>query len=176
MTGKFCVLIVAAGLVLPQAVWAKDKGKPDASPQLFRTLVDCRKLTDPAARLVCYDKGVSALEQAAIRHDVVIADREMIREAQRAQFGYTVPSLRIFGGDDTDAVKELQSKVKSVRELGLALIRFTVEEGSVWEQTESKTLGFDPKPGTKVTIKAHAFGRYTATFDGQPAITVRRIQ
>ena len=176
MTGKFCGLIVAVALTLPQAAWAKDKARPDASPQLFRTLVDCRKLTEPTARLACYDKGVSALEQAAIRHDVVIADREMIREAQRAQFGYTVPSLRIFGGADSDAVKELQSKVKSVRELGLSLIRFSVEEGSVWEQTESKTLGIDPKPGTKVTIKAHAFGRYTATFDGNPAITVRRIQ
>ena len=176
MTGKFCVLIVATSLALPHAAWAKDKVRADASPQLFRTLVDCRKLTEPTARLACYDKGVSALEQAAIRHDVVIADREMIREVQRAQFGYSMPSLRIFGGADSDAVKELQSKVKSVRELGLALIRFTVEEGSVWEQTESKTLGFDPKPGIKVTIKAHALGRYTATFEGQPAITVRRIR
>jgi hypothetical protein len=176
MTRKFCVLIVAIGIALQQGVWAKDKAKADASPQIFRTLVDCRKLIDPTARLACYDKGVSALEQAAIKHDVVIADREMIREAQRAQFGYTIPSLRIFGGSDSDAVKELQSKVTSVRELGMALIRFTVEEGSVWEQTESKTLGFDPKPGTNVAIRAHAFGRYTATFEGQPSITVRRIR
>lgn len=181
MTGRFHLLLVAptlvvASLIVPGTALAKGKAGADPSPQIFRTLVDCRKLTDPTERLACYDKGVSALEQAAIRHDLVIADREMIREAQRAQFGYTMPSLRIFGGTDSDAVKELQSKVKSVRELGLSLIRFTVEEGSVWEQTESKTLGIDPKPGMKVTIKAHAFGRYSATFDGQPAITVRRVQ
>lgn len=169
-------LCVAIAFAIPQAALAKDKAKADASPEIFRTLVDCRKLTDATARLACYDKGVSALEQAAIRHDVVIADREMIREARRAQFGYTLPSLRIFGGSDEDAVRDVQSKVKSARVLGLGLVRFTIEEGSVWEQTESKTLGQDPKPGMKVTIKSHAMGRYTATFDGQPAITVRRVQ
>jgi hypothetical protein len=175
MTGKFPLLLVVVSLALPNVAAAKDKSV-NASPQIFRTLVDCKRLPDPTARLACYDKGVSALEEAAIKHDVVIADREMIREARRAQFGYTMPSLRIFGGSDEDAVKELQTKVVSMRELGMALIRFTLEEGSVWEQTESKTLGFDPKPGTRVTIKAHAFGRYTATFEGQPSITVRRIR
>jgi len=183
MTCKFPVLIVAIGLALPGAAFmalpgaasAKDKNATNASPQIFRALVDCKRLTDPGARLACYDKGVSALEQAALKHDVVIADREMIREARRAQFGYTLPSLRIFGGGEEDAVTNVQSKVKSARDLGMGLVRFTIEEGSVWEQTESKTLGMDPKPGTKVVIKAHAFGRYTATFEGQAAINVRRI-
>lgn len=175
MTGKFPLLLVAASLAMPGIALAKDK-TTNASPQIFRTLVDCKKLSDPTARLACYDKGVSALEQAALKHDVVIADREMIREARRAQFGYTMPSLRIFGGSDEDAVKELQTKVRSAREMGLAIIRFTTEEGSVWQQTESRTIAIDPKPGTEVVIKAHAFGRYTATFKGQIAITVQRIQ
>lgn len=177
---SFSTTRLALGVVLamaaPPVALARDKAKKDASPEIFRALVDCRKLTDATARLACYDKGVTALEQAAIKHDVVIADREMIREAQRAQFGYTMPSLRIFGGADSEAVRDLDTKVKSVRSLGLSLIRFSVEEGSVWEQTESRTLGKDPKPGTRVIIKAHAFGRYTASFEGQPSITVRRVQ
>ena len=175
MTCKFPVLFVAIGLALPNTAWAKDK-PGNATPQIFRELVDCKRLSEPTARLSCYDKGVSALEQAAIKHDVVIADREMIREARRAQFGYTMPSLRIFGGTDEDAFKEIQSKVRSVRELGLAMIRFTIEEGSVWDQIESRTLSMDPKAGTKVVIKAHALGRYTATFDGLPSIVVRRVK
>lgn len=169
-------LCVVIAMAVPHAAAAKDKAKADASPALLRDLVDCRKMTDPTARLACYDKGVSALEQAAIKHDVVIADREMIREARRAQFGYTLPSLRIFGGSDEDVVREIQSKVKSARVLGMGLVRFTIDEGSVWEQTESRTLGQDPKPGMKVTIKSHALGRFTASFDGQPTITVRRVQ
>ena len=175
MTRRIPLLLVAASLAMPGVAVAKDK-PVNASPQIFRTLVECKKLSDPTARLGCYDKGVSALEQAALKHDVVIADREMIREARRAQFGYAMPSLRIFGGSDEDAVKELQTKVRSMRELGLAMIRFTTEEGSVWQQTESRTLAVDPKPGTEVVIKAHAFGRYTATFKGQVAINVQRIQ
>jgi len=175
MTGKISLLLLAASIALPGVAVAKDKPL-NASPQIFRTLVDCKKLPDPTERLACYDKGVSALEQAALKHDVVIADREMIREARRAQFGYTMPSLRIFGGSDEDAVKELQTKVRSVRELGLAIIRFTTEEGSVWQQTESRTIAVTPKAGTEVVIKSHAFGRYTATFKGQVAITVQRVQ
>ncbi|GAC1407126.1 MAG: hypothetical protein NVSMB69_07220 [Novosphingobium sp.] len=175
MTRKFSLLLLVVSLAAPGSALAKGK-TTNATPEIFRTLVDCKHQTDPTARLACYDKGVSALEQAALKHDVVIADREMIREARRAQFGYTMPSLRIFGGSDEDAVKELQTKVRSARELGLAMIRFTTEEGSVWQQTESRTLAVDPKPGTEVVIKAHAFGRYTATFKGQVAINVQRIQ
>ncbi|WP_295637616.1 hypothetical protein [Novosphingobium sp.] len=175
MTGKFPLLLIAVCFAMPGAAVAKTKPL-NASPQIFRALVDCKQLPDPTARLACYDKGVSALEQAALKHDVVIADREMIREARRAQFGYTMPSLRIFGGSDEDAVKELQTKVRSARDMGLAMVRFTTEEGSVWQQTESRTLAVDPKPGTEVVIKAHAFGRYTATFKGQVAINVQRVQ
>lgn len=180
MTGKFpqftpALLLAVMGLAVPGAVCAKEKSV-NASPQIFRALVDCKRLTDPTARLACYDKGVSALEQAAIKHDVVIADREMIREARRAQFGYTLPSLRIFGGSDEEAVSEIQTKVRSARQMGPSIVRFTTEEGSVWQQNESKTLAVDPKAGTKVTIKARAFGRFIATFEGQVAIDVRRIQ
>ena len=180
MTGKIFLSLGAQALLVislatPEMASAKEKVN-NATPEIFRALVDCKRQPDPTARLACYDKGVSALEQAAIKHDVVIADREMIREARRAQFGYTMPSLRIFGGSDEDAVKELQTTVRSVRQLGLSLVRFTTEEGSVWQQTESRTLAVDPKPGTKVVIKAHALGRYTATFEGQVAINVQRVQ
>lgn len=175
MTGKLPLLIGVLCLAAPGAALAKEK-TINASPEIFRALVDCKRQTDPGARLACYDKGVSALEQAAIKHDVVIADREMIREARRAQFGYTLPSLRIFGGSDEDAVNEIQTKVRIARQLNPSIVRFTTDEGSVWEQNEARTLAVDPKAGTKVTIKAHAFGRFTATFEGQVAINVRRVQ
>lgn len=171
------MLTIAAALLSAAPAMAKDRKEGDASPEMFRALVDCRRISDPTQRLACFDKASGALEQAAARKELIIADKEMIREARRAQFGFTMPSLRIFGGSDaTDDFTQLVAKVTSAREVGRGQFVFVLDNGSKWEQTEARSTSRDPRPGMTATVKRHALGRYTASFDGGISITVRRIQ
>lgn len=175
-TAGLTIALLGLALGATPAV-AKDRKGNDASPEIFRALVDCRRVADSTQRLACFDKASGVLEQAAARKELIIADKEMIREARRAQFGFTMPSLRIFGGSDAeDDVFQLVAKVTSAKEVGRGEFRFALETGSVWEQIEARTLSRDPRPGMTATVRRHALGRYTASFDGGVSITVRRVQ
>src|SRR5258708_24459978 len=66
---------------------------PLASPTVVQSLLDCRKLTDNAERLACYDKTAAAMETATANGDLVAIDREQRRAARRQAFAFTFPTL-----------------------------------------------------------------------------------
>ena len=163
-------------LALPAA--AKDKAPPPA-PQAYKDLVACKAIADPAARLACFDAQVGKLEQATAAGEVVVTDRAAVRETRKGLFGFKLPSLGLFGGgddDDKDEIKEILGSVASARTFGYGTWRITLEDGSVWEQTDGEKLVFDPRKGDKVRIYKAALGTYRMNVDGQRAIRVRRVE
>lgn len=168
---------VLAALVLAAPAVAKDKAPPPP-PQAFQELVKCREITDPGARLACYDAQAAKLEQATAAGDVVISDRASIREARRGLFGFKLPSFGIFGGgdDDKDEIKSIDGVVASARTFGYGSWRITLEDGSVWEQTDDERPVFDPAKGDKVKISRGALGTFRMNIAGQRAIKVRRVE
>lgn len=170
---------LGATLSLAATATAKDTSSSRLdTPQIYRDLVDCRQIADSAARLACYDQKVAALEQAKDARDIVIADKSEVREARKGLFGFTLPSLKIFGsgaGED-DEIKQIDGVVKSARQDTYGAWQFTLEDGAVWTQIDTERVVFDPHAGSKVTIKHGALGSYKANIDGQPGIKVRRIQ
>lgn len=173
--------VVAAGSSA-LALAADKKQIPDEAPAAFRQLIDCKAIADNSARLACYDRQVAALETAKSSGDLVVTDRATVREARRGLFGFSLPSLKIFGiGNDkqdagNDEVKEIETTISAVRSFGYGQWRLTLPDGAVWEQTDTKRLVIDPKSGSKIRIRQAAMGSFMANVDGQTAIRVRRVQ
>lgn len=169
---------IGLSLVLALPAAAKDKAPPPA-PQAYKDLVACKAIADPAARLACFDAQVGKLEQATAAGEVVVTDRAAVRETRKGLFGFRLPSLGLFGGgddDDKDEIKEILGTVAAARTFGYGSWRITLEDGSVWEQTDSERLVFDPRKGDKVKIYKAALGTYRMNVDGQRAIRVRRVE
>ena len=87
---------------------AKEEKAPGRA-QLFQRLVDCRAIKETADRLACYDREVASLDAAERSKDVVIVDKEQVREAKRTIFGLALPRIKLFGGDDdADEVSQIE--------------------------------------------------------------------
>ncbi len=146
-------------------------------PQAFRDLLECRQVTEPAARLACFDKQAAVLADADAKHLIVVADKAEVQRAQRGLFGYALPSTTILGSDGSqEQVKRLETTVVSARLSRDGAWIVTLVEGGTWQQMDSRELPLSPKPGQKVVITKGALGSYLVSVDGQPAMKMRRIQ
>ncbi|MEH6791646.1 hypothetical protein [Parasphingorhabdus sp.] len=120
------------------------------------------------ARLACYDERITALQTAQSTNQVVIADREQVREARRGLFGLTLPRIKLFGDDtdESDGVSELSSTVQSAQRMGNSKWFFVLEDGAKWVQTDNTKIYPYPKSGSGIVIKRAALGSYTAQVGG----------
>lgn len=152
---------------------------PAARPDVLRKLVDCRAIQDATARLACYDAQVGALDVAEQRRDVVVMERKQVVEARKSLFGFSLPSLSLFGGGDKaekdgDSISQIETTIARARQTGYGQWSFTLADGARWVQTDSKTLAVPPAPGQKIRIRKGAMTSYFANIEGQPGIRVRR--
>ncbi|HEX8389478.1 MAG TPA: hypothetical protein VF636_10695, partial [Sphingomonas sp.] len=135
----------------------------------FQAVVNCRAVADPQARLACFDQQVAALQAAEASRDVVVVDRQQMRETRRTLFGLSLPRLNIFGEGKDDEAEE-------VRQIETTLVRldpgpynkslFTLADGSRWRQTDSKDILARPRPGAKVTVKRGVTSNFKLNVDG----------
>ena len=168
------ILIAGLSMAIPSALWGAE---PPQKPEQFEALLRCRSITDSGARLACFDSASATLEAAAASREVVVVDRQQIRESKRTLFGLPIPRLELFGDDDDDKEEEITSiegVVQSAHrdEDGRWVVR--LQEGGVWRQIDSSTLGRGPKSGMKVEINRAAVGSFKMRVAGQPGIRVRR--
>lgn len=175
----FSLMLIAA------PVTAADKPK-EAPPAVVQKLLDCRAITDAAARLSCLDAGVAALAGAVESRDVLVADREQVKKARRSLFGLMLPSFNLFGADKDEvgkgekkdergALTEIEATITAARPTRLGGWRVELDDGSTWQQTDNLTLRHDPKAGMKVRIKRAAMGSFMANIEGQSAVRMRRV-
>ncbi|GAA0324199.1 hypothetical protein GCM10009087_38100 [Sphingomonas oligophenolica] len=145
--------------------------------QAFQRLVDCRAIKETADRLACYDREVASLDAAEKAKDVVIVDKEQIRDAKRSLFGLTLPHIRLFGDANDKGpaeVAQIESKIASSRE-GVEGWTIRLEDGSVWQQTDTGPFYRSPKPGLDVVVKRGALGSFVMRVAGSPGVKVKRI-
>src|SRR3546814_8363946 len=96
-------LLALCPLALTSVAFAQgDDGEGPATetPEVIAKLFDCRGIADPDERLICYDREVNSVYTAQASKDLVIADREPVKETKKGLFGFSLPKLWIFGGDD----------------------------------------------------------------------------
>lgn len=166
--------IPIALLLAPCGAIAKDKpAVPEALPPVFQAVMDCRTVAGDAERLACYDRSVSAMADARAKQDLVVADRETLRETKRGLFGFTLPHLKLFGSTEGEDVNEIEATLTSVRQGNDGLAVFAIETGARWKQTEGSTSF--ARAGQKIRISRGALGGYWAKIDGDRPVRVIRL-
>ncbi len=172
-------IAAAASLCAPAVAQELDRRKAlTAPPALYTDLIACKDIADPTARLACFDEKVTALETAQSTNQVVIADREQVREARQGLFGLSLPRIKLFGGDgdEGDQIEQIEGVVKSARRLRSGKWQIELEDGAVWLQTDSPRSSMrDPKAGDSIVIKRAALGSYMAKIKDGRGFRVKRI-
>ena len=149
---------------------------PPRPSALVGALTACKDVVADPARLACYDAAAGRLAEATAKGDLRVVDREDIRETRRSLFGFTLPKLPFFGGDDSagDTPEQIDTVVRDVHDEGYSKFTLVMEDGAVWRTTEP--LPRDPKPGAKVHIKSAALGSYFMTVNGGRSIRAMRVR
>jgi hypothetical protein len=156
-------------------VAAQPKG--EARSPMLQKLVDCRKVTEEAARLACYDQATAALDQAEAKGDVVVVDREQARKVRRQAFGFSMPSITLFERGETQ--EELENitgvvDVARVNNAGKWVIK--LQDGAVWAQVDNNEFHKTPKAGMKVKVRQASLGSFLMTIDNGGAFRARRVE
>lgn len=169
------VTSLAAVAMAGQALAKEPKATGDRAAA-FRAVTDCRAVSDPNARLACYDDAVAKLDQAESSGQVVVLDRDAAKEVKRQAFGFSIPSISLFSkGEKEEEVDRLTDTLKSARERPDHRWVFTLSSGAVWRQIDTSQFVNDPKEGDSVEIKRAALGSYMLKVNGrQPAVKVHR--
>ena len=92
---RLAVVLAACALgALPALAAAAPKSAAERA-KVLQQVVDCRKITDSAERLTCYDRSAQALDDAEKTGQVVVVDQAKAREIRRQSFGFSLPSLSV---------------------------------------------------------------------------------
>lgn len=168
-------LAVSCAVVPLLATGAAAADKKEAPrPAQIQELYACRDLADPGERLACFDREVGELAAAAAAREIAFTDKETVKKTKRGLFGFSLPDLGIFGGDDEDRIDHVETTVVSASDAGYGRYRIEMEDGSVWVQTDDKIMPLRPRPGQKIEIKAGTLGTYFLSLEGRPSVRVRR--
>lgn len=166
------LFLAIAMLAAPAA--AKDKEAPSTPPPVFQAVLDCKTVADAGERLACYDRTVGAMATAREAKDLVIADRATMREARRGLFGLALPSIKLFGGGDSEDVKAIESTIESTYAARDGQFIFVLADGARWKQ-----IGGRPayaKRGDPIMIETASLGSYFAKIGKGQNARVIRIQ
>lgn len=175
MRASLPLLIVATALVVTP-VFADEKDKlQQARPPVFEALVNCRTIVDPQARLACYDAKVAAMDEAEKNDELVLADKETMKEARRGLFGFSLPKLKLFDNEDGGGESELVAKIASAYQANPGKWTVVLDTGARWVQIDTQVLARDPKQGMEIKIRPAAMGSYFANIGGQRALRMRRV-
>ena len=169
------IALAASALLAPAALPAKTE-KPRPRPEAFEALVRCRAVTDDAARLRCFDAAAATLQQQAENRDLVMVDRKTIQETKRGLFGLDIPNLNPFGGGDDGVpeIKSIESTIRSATRDQNGHWILTLEDDSIWAQTDNYPFAVDPRRGNKVKVVKAAMGSYMMRVNGQPGVRAKR--
>lgn len=146
-------------------------------PSQVRDLIGCRNVSEPTARLACYDSHAGALANAIESRDVVVVDREQVRNTRRSLFGFSLPNFNLFGhsnGDDPEEeIREITGTVASAQRVNYAWV-VTLADGSRWRQTDDTVLALSPRAGMPARVERAALGSYRMILARMPGMKVRR--
>lgn len=175
MRASLPLLVLAVAIVgAPALADEKDKMR-EARPPVFEALINCRTIADPQERLACYDAKVAAMDQAEKNDELVLADKETMKEARRGLFGFSLPKLKLFDNEDGGGESELVAKIASAYQANPGKWTVVLDTGARWVQIDTQVLARDPKPGMEIKIRPAAMGSYFANIAGQRALRMRRL-
>ncbi len=114
--------------------------------------------------MTCYDGKVGALDEAQKNEEIIVTDREAVKQVKRGLFGFS-----------PHKPKELISTIKSARIDRSGKLTIVLEDGAKWRQVGSEYVRGHPKAGMGVRIRKASFGTYFVNVDGHRAIRMKRV-
>ena len=173
--GSKILTMVAMAALVPASGAAKPKPKDAQSNALIRQISDCRAVADEKARLACYDQAGARLAAAVEKKELVVLDQKEIGETRRSLFGFSVPNIPLFRGEGGGDSGELETTISAVGQLEGGKWQIRLQDGAMWQTTET-WLGLSaPRAGQKIVIKRGALGNYFLRINGQRGIRGRRF-
>ncbi|KUO53822.1 MAG: hypothetical protein APF82_09920 [Sphingomonadales bacterium BRH_c42] len=176
----FLRMLGVCSFPLATAAFAEDNRGGDAqaeTPAAMARLFDCREVVDSQERLACYDREVNHVYQAQASKDLIIADREQVEETKKGLFGFSLPKLGIFGGDDEkEAVKSVTLELSGARKMANGRYILTMRDGAQWMQTDSTLVLRDPEVGEEVVISRASMGSFMAKIGTRRSFRVKRVE
>jgi hypothetical protein len=171
-------VIVSLGVAAALATVPAAAKAPSPISPYVNALDQCRLVADPMQRLACYDKAAGALVTASRSGDINIVDRGELRQARRSLFGFSMPKLPFFAGDESskDTPDTIETTIKAAGDIGYGRYRIILTEGNAaWETTESSMSLREPRSGQKISITRGPMGSYFLHINGQRGIKGRRV-
>ena len=133
---------IGAAILLASPGVAAKQPKEGPPPPQVSALLACRSIADSAERLACYDKNATLVGEAVAKRDLVVFDRESVRETKRGLFGFGIPNLGIFGDDDKEVeIKQIDGEIVSTAFNADGGYIFRLADGSRWTQMDGKPFG-----------------------------------
>lgn len=145
------------------------------STSAYQALMNCRVIVDSSERLACYDSKAATLETAQKTGDVVIADREQLRETSKGLFGFGALKLPIVGTrTNLETPEQIEAKLTGVRSLAYGKWELTLDNGMRWRTSEPGSN--DPAVGDPVVIRSGAFTNFFIRIRGARGVRGLRVQ
>jgi hypothetical protein len=138
----------------------------------------CAGIPGAQERLACFDAAVAGLKKDEAGGEVAVLSREQIRDAEEKAFG-VVGGVSISGLASTGkaapekAPDRITLAIKSIQPGADGKLRFYMENGQLWRQTDEERLRVGDGPWTAEIRKA-ALGTFLMNVNGQRAIRVKR--
>jgi hypothetical protein len=169
------IAVMALAALAPAPAPAKPKAQDARSNALIQALSACRGVADEKARLDCYDKAGARLADAVDKRELVVMDRQEIRETRRSLFGFSVPNIPLFRGESGADDGKLETTIAGASRLEGGKWQIRLEDGAIWQTNETRLNLSDPRPGQKILIQRGTLGNYFLRIDGQRGVRGRRV-
>jgi glucose/arabinose dehydrogenase len=139
-------------------------------------VLSCSRLSDPAARLACFDSAATALQRGASPPSGV-APRAAATPAAPA----TPPPAAAFARpaapvERPPQIKRAAAALQMIETGPDGRMLVTLEDGSVWRQIDDRRLASIPQSGTPAEVRRGMWGAYFIDFEGQREIRAERIR
>lgn len=166
-------LIAAAGMALAGAAGAAAPAQTTAAP--VQAVVDCRKLTDDAQRLACYDAAVAKMAEAESTGDLLTLDKAQRQGVRREAFGLPLASLGLFDrGEKPEALNRITVTIDQAWRNAQGKWIIKLDSGAIWRQIDDNSLGKAPHHGSTAAIRKGTLGSFFVNIDGQLALQMHR--
>lgn len=163
------ILVTTPGITAPR------RAKEGPPPAQVTALLNCRAIADSAERLACYDKAATSIGDAVAKRDLVVFDRESVKQTKRGLFGFGIPNLGIFGEENDEVeIKQIEGTIAGYGHNADGGYIFRLADGSRWSQMDGKPLAIPPQNGDKVVVKKGTLGAYFLSVAKQPGVKVKR--
>ena len=158
-----------------------------AQPEELKAVYACKTKPDPNERLACFDAAIGNFETAEKSGNIVTFDAKDNEKEKRGLFGRkkkkdkAVTRNKIDGNDVFgDNLKKVSLEISRTKAFGRQKIRFYLENGQVWEQTQDEIIRVPKVKDGKLNIaniRKASFGSFMLNVNGKgKAVRVKRVK